>query len=128
MVLYDLVSTGYIYRDTYLFRSNSFSVQYCPLISNIPFVSIFLNKGADISPQPNHCGPSPLMCAVKRGRDSAVKYLLQQGSPIELRDFNHRTCLHVAVYSSEAETLKTLIQVRNFKRFDTNRPKDHVIA
>ena len=58
------------------------------------------------------------MCAVKRGHDYAVELLLQQGSPIELRDFNHRTCLHVAVYSSEAETLKTLIQVRNFKRFD----------
>ena len=84
----------------------------------VPSYHFFLNKGADISPQPNHCGPSPLMCAVKRGHHYAVKFLLQQGSPIELRDFNHRTCLHVAVYSSETETLKTLIQVGSFKRFD----------
>jgi len=58
------------------------------------------------------------MCAVKRGHHRAVKFLLQQGSPIELRDYNHRTCLHVAVYSSEAETLKILIQVMSLKRFD----------
>ena len=58
------------------------------------------------------------MCAVKRGHHSAVKFLLQQGSPIEMRDYNQRTCLHVAVYSSEAETLKILIQVTSLKRFD----------
>jgi len=80
------------------------------LAGNVDIIELLLSKGADISPQPNHCGPSPLMCAVKRGHHYAVKFLLQQGSPIELRDFNHRTCLHVAVYSSETETLKTLIQ------------------
>ena len=58
------------------------------------------------------------MCAVKRGHHCAAKFLLQQGSPIELRDYNHRTCLHVAVYSSEAETLKILIQVTSVERFD----------
>ena len=36
------------------------------------------------------------------------------GSPINLRDFNHRTCLHVAVYSSDTETLKVIIQVSSF--------------
>jgi len=84
------------------------------LAGNVDIIELLLSKGADISPQPNHCGPSPLMCAVKRGHHYAVKFLLQQGSPIELRDFNHRTCLHVAVYSSETETLKTLIQVGSF--------------
>ena len=68
------------------------------------------------------------MCAVKRGRHHAVKFLLQQGSPIELRDFNHRTCLHVAVYSSEVETLKTLIQVTSFKKFYIDLKIDAVIA
>lgn len=69
------------------------------------------NKGAELSPEANSCSPSPLMCAVKRGHQAAVKFLLQQGSPIDLRDLNQRTSLHVAVYSSDAETLKIIIQV-----------------
>ena len=73
--------------------------------------ALFSNKGADISPQADSYSPSPLMCAVKRGHHNAVKFLLQQGSPIDLRDVNQRTCLHVAVFSSEAETLKTILQV-----------------
>ena len=72
-------------------------------------------KGADISPEADACAPSPLMCAVKRGQHAAVKFLLQNGSPIDLRDLNHRTCLHVAVYSSDAETVKIIIQVRNVR-------------
>ncbi|KAL9957506.1 hypothetical protein ACROYT_G039145 [Oculina patagonica] len=80
------------------------------LAGNVEIIELLLSQGAAISPQADSCAPSPLMCAVKRGHHGAVKFLLQHGSPIDLRDLNQRTCLHVAVYSSDVDTLKTIIQ------------------
>ncbi|XP_027043650.1 ankyrin-3-like [Pocillopora damicornis] len=81
------------------------------LTGNVEILDLLLSEGADISSEENTYSPSPLMCAVKRGHPNAVRFLLQSGSPIDLRDVSHRTSLHVAVFSSDAETLKVILQV-----------------
>lgn len=51
------------------------------------------------------------MCAVKRGHHKAAVFLIKRGSPIDLRDAHQRTCLHVAAYSANAETVDIILEV-----------------
>ena len=51
------------------------------------------------------------MCAAKRGHHRAILFLLQHGSPIDLRDSHQRTCLHVAAHSADVETVDIILKV-----------------
>ena len=51
------------------------------------------------------------MCAVKNGHHDAIKFLLQRGALIDFTDSYHRTCLHVAAHSGNADTVDIILQV-----------------
>ena len=111
------LTSNHLFSTRLVTRALLKSSSYVQLVSLTHFLTLIFLYGADISPEVDACSPSPLMCAVKRGHHEAVSFLLQHGSPIDLKDSNHRTCLHVAVYSSDTKTLKIIIQV---KRPDIN--------
>ncbi|XP_078348823.1 transient receptor potential cation channel subfamily A member 1-like isoform X2 [Oculina patagonica] len=80
------------------------------LSGHVEIIEQLLDKGASICPLPGSTAPSPLMCAVKRGHHRAILFLLQRGSPIDLRDSHQRTCLHVAAYSANVETVDIILK------------------
>ena len=71
----------------------------------------FCIKRAELNPAPGSCAPSPLTCAVKRGHHQAIRFLLERGADMCMRDFSQRTCMHVAVYSADLETVNILLEV-----------------
>ena len=56
------------------------------------------------------------MCAVKRGHHRAIMFLLQRGASIDFRDSGHRTCLHVAAHSGNAETVDIILKVCAYRK------------
>lgn len=80
------------------------------LSGHVEIIEHLINKGAAICPLPDSTAPSPLMCAVKRGHHKAAVFLIKRGSPIDLRDAHQRTCLHVAAYSANAETVDIILE------------------
>lgn len=51
------------------------------------------------------------MCAVKNGHHDAIKFLLQREALIDFTDSYHRTCLHVAAHSGNADTVDIILKV-----------------
>jgi len=80
------------------------------LSGHVEIIEHLISKGASICPLPGSTAPSPLMCAAKRGHNSAILFLLQRGSPIDLRDSHQRTCLHVAAHSADVETVDIILK------------------
>lgn len=80
------------------------------LSGHVEIIEHLISKGAAICPLPDSTVPSPLMCAVKRGHHKAAVFLIKRGSPIDLRDAHQRTCLHVAAYSTNAETVDIIFE------------------
>lgn len=76
------------------------------------FVNLSMSpQGASINPLSGCTAPSPLMCAVKNGHHDAIKFLLQRGALIDFTDSYHRTCLHVAAHSGNADTVDIILKV-----------------
>ncbi|KAK3737775.1 hypothetical protein QZH41_012214 [Actinostola sp. cb2023] len=80
------------------------------LAGKVDIVDILLNEGSDVLPPPGSTMPAPLLCAVKRGHNKAIVFLLKRGSPIALRDTQYRTCLHIAVYTAGIETVRVILK------------------
>lgn len=55
-------------------------------------------------------GFTPLMIATWNSHDAIVEYLLQNGADMHLRDWEHKTCLHVAVEKRDVEILEILLK------------------
>ncbi|XP_020632929.1 transient receptor potential cation channel subfamily A member 1-like isoform X2 [Orbicella faveolata] len=80
------------------------------LSGHVEIIEHLITKGAAICSLPGSSAPSPLMCAAKRGHNRAILFLLQRGSPIDLRDSHQRTCLHVAAHSADVETVDIILE------------------
>ncbi|KAK3725015.1 hypothetical protein QZH41_017479, partial [Actinostola sp. cb2023] len=78
------------------------------LSGHVDVVNYLIDQGASL--ETGLTESNPLMCAVKRGHGDVIRLLLTRGSSIAVRDSSRRTCLHVAVYSDNEETLDILLQ------------------
>jgi len=62
-----------------------------------------------------NCNPCPLMCAVKRSQHYAVKYFLARSYPLQFKDMNWRTVLHVAVACADIQTVDLILEVKRIE-------------
>ena len=53
---------------------------------------------------------TPLLCAVWKGQDHVIEYLLDNDANIELTDSSSKSVLHLAVEDGHNKTLELLIQ------------------
>ncbi|XP_020632908.1 sex-determining protein fem-1-like [Orbicella faveolata] len=105
-----LLSQGVIHVDEEDSEGMTPILRAC-LSGHVEIIEHLITKGAAICPLPGSTAPSPLMCAAKRGHNRAILFLLQRGSPIDLRDSHQRTCLHVAAHSADVETVDIILEV-----------------
>lgn len=77
---------------------------------HVPIIEFLLAQGARLYPVADSCTPSPLMCAVKRSQNNAVRYFLERGFSLKYKDLNWRTCLHVAVACADIETVDLILE------------------
>jgi len=68
-----------------------------------------------LHPTTQTCTPCPLMCAVKKSQHYAVKYFLARGFPLQFKDMNWRTVLHVAVACADIQTVDLILEVNRIK-------------
>ena len=54
-------------------------------------------------------GYTPLMCAVWKGQNEVVDFLIKSGAKIDLTDINDKTVIHLAIEEGHADTLQLLI-------------------
>jgi hypothetical protein len=79
-------------------------------IDNISFIKDLIRDGADVnlSRPPSHM--TPLHVAAKSGSGSTVRYLLENGANIMLRDMSNQTPLECALITNRIDTALILIE------------------
>ena len=79
--------------------------------SNLPAVKFLVDKHkADIDNASNTEGWSPLMYAVMKGAHEVVKFLLERGARLDVRDEDSFTALLIAADRGELAMFRCLIE------------------
>ena len=72
-------------------------------------VQLLIDAGADIEIRHSDDGRSPLLVASRRGNPRVVEVLVRAGADVCVTDNNGYTCLSLAAYYGQTETVRTLL-------------------
>lgn len=97
--------------DTELVANGSTALLESIAAGNEQMYKLLIDNGADVNGPQSQVKASPLHWAITHNDGDFIKYLVESGADINLRDAGGTTPLNASIYNSNMDYMKTLIEL-----------------
>ena len=91
-------------------RNGNTALHFAANMGDLSKMEVLLKHGADVEKALNKKGQTPLFNAIRSGKYSAVKLLIDNGANVSIKDFNGDYPIHIAVQYEDIEVIDLLLE------------------